>query len=114
MVGKNYGNIFNNSPAAAGVVGSGTAAGGSIATITQSLHVLIDKRTDVLNKISDPNSRERVAEALSEIEHEIEHPRPDGNKLKKYFNIVLRFAGSVAASVVGAEVWNILLNWTHK
>ena len=111
MVENNFGNIFTNSPGAAGVVGTGNATGGPESSVAQSIAALIREKQKIISQINDLEIQETVTQAIDDIEHELDHPNCDDKRIQKHLRTINQLAGSLVISVIGSATWSAISNW---
>lgn len=108
----NYGNWFDHSPGAAGVVGTGDASGGNgtVSGTGTDLDALLAAIRDVLPSLDVP-TQDVLEQSAVTIEQELAAQEPDDGRVKGAVRVALRFGGDVLVGALGSGTWQGLATW---
>jgi hypothetical protein len=110
----NYGNLFSESPGAAGVVGSGSASATGTnhfpANVLRALQELVSADLTDITGLSR-ETKDEVGRSLCLIDEEIAREAPDVTRVKRAVRNVQRLAGDVAVGALGSATWAVLASW---
>lgn len=111
-INNNYGNVFQNSPGAAGVVGSGQASSSGLPSgqIVDLLRAVISNREHI-EACTDPENEDAVVEAIDSMQRELDSTEPDEGKLKRATRVCAQFADALVRELAGHAAWDAVRDW---